>query len=145
MCPLAGENWDSQFSARTYREPETPDRPSGRSAVEAAADYYFSIYKQEQAKREAEEKARLERQRQREAAERERQEREKAAQAHRERLAAYEVQQHFIVATMESYGLSPQEQGELTSQLAERGLANDLNSIEFACQRIVEIKNGGGR
>lgn len=33
MCPLAGENWDSQFSARTYRERDPEDARTLRPAL----------------------------------------------------------------------------------------------------------------
>lgn len=69
MSPLAGENWDSQFSARTYREKSPEDRPTGQSAVKAAADSWYEWNKRQDEKYDADEKAQLDKQRQREAAE----------------------------------------------------------------------------
>ena len=82
MSPLAGQNYESDGVRRTYREPETPDRATGKTVVQTAVDYYFDLYKQQAAKEAAEEQARLERQRQRQEAGRQESERKaKLAQA----------------------------------------------------------------
>jgi hypothetical protein len=88
MCPLFGETFESDGIRRTYREPVTPDRPTGQSAVKAAADQWFEWNKRQDEQYEADEKARLDKQRQREAAEQDAARRREVAQRQREFLAA---------------------------------------------------------
>lgn len=66
----------------------------------------------------------------------ERQKRE--AQAHRDRLAAFEANEVMIQQTMDAYQLTPEEKAELTLQLGPR--ATDLAAIEWACERIMDLK-----
>lgn len=63
---LFNESFQSDVIRRTYREPETPDKPTGKTAVQIAADSWLAYEKQQDAKREAEEKRRLDERRQRE-------------------------------------------------------------------------------
>lgn len=99
--PLFGETFDSQSNQRTYREPELPDRPTVKSAVEQAVDYHYAIYKAECAKREAEERRLRDEQRQRQEAERRgREESDRAA-----RLAQFRLQEELEQDQLDRLGI----------------------------------------
>jgi len=92
MCPLFGETFESDGIRRTYREPVTPDKPTGQSAVEAATEYYFRLYKENEAKEAAQEKQRIEQKRQREAAERDAAKRRATAERQAQFLAESDLE-----------------------------------------------------